>query len=328
MDQVLLDAAERIFQDGCDKAALDAAEAGAFPEHLWRLICANGFHLMALPDSGVDLKDVFGVLRLAGRWALPLPFAEVLLANRWLGDDGDGLKTIGRINRLAERPGTGVGAGCAAEVWRQAPWGRHAERVLGVGANQDLFVGMPEKVSHSLNLAGEPRDDVEVSEVQPLACAEPAYALLALSRVVLCAGTLERVLQLGLSYAQEREQFGRPIARFQAIQHLLAVAAGEVAAAERAALAAIEALHGERFEVEVAVAKARVGEAVGIVAESVHQVHGAMGFAYEHQLHHFTRRLWAWREEYGSEPYWQALLGRRICALGADRVWGFLATRS
>ena len=53
-----------------------------------------------------------------------------------------------------------------------------------------------------------------------------------------------------------------------------------------------------------------------------------MGFTYEHQLHHFTRRLWAWRDECGSEAYWQALLGRRLCALGADQVWDFLATSS
>jgi alkylation response protein AidB-like acyl-CoA dehydrogenase len=74
----------------------------------------------------------------------------------------------------------------------------------------------------------------------------------------------------------------------------------------------------------VAVAKSRAGDASGIVAEIAHQVHGAMGFTYEHQLHHLTRRLWAWRDEYGAEPVWQRRLGREVIAAGGDRVWDFI----
>ena len=62
--------------------------------------------------------------------------------------------------------------------------------------------------------------------------------------------------------------------------------------------------------------------------EQVHQVHGAMGYTYEHRLHHFTRRLWAWRDEWGNEFYWQAKLGQHLASLGADRVWGYIATPS
>ena len=47
-----------------------------------------------------------------------------------------------------------------------------------------------------------------------------------------------------------------------------------------------------------------VGEAAGTGAAIAHQVHGAMGFTYEHSLHHATRRLWAWREEFGNEAVW------------------------
>jgi len=76
----------------------------------------------------------------------------------------------------------------------------------------------------------------------------------------------------------------------------------------------------------VAAAKARVGEAAGIVAEQAHQVHGAMGYTHEHQLHHFSRRLWAWRDEFGNETYWQQRLGTHLAGLGAERVWDFLAS--
>ncbi|MFP6834824.1 MAG: acyl-CoA dehydrogenase family protein, partial [Pseudomonadales bacterium] len=101
----------------------------------------------------------------------------------------------------------------------------------------------------------------------------------------------------------------------------------EVAAAVRSADAAVDAIGNERFSLEVAAAKARVGEATGICAEIAHQVHGAMGFTHEHQLHHFTRRAWAWRDEFGSETYWRRRLGEHVAGLGADSVWNFLATR-
>ena len=321
MEQMLTDAAERIFRDQCDKATLDAAEGGQFPAKLWALLCENGFQLMAQPDSGAELADLFAVLRVAGRYAAPLPLAEALLANRWLGEAGgdgkaDALNTVGLV---AEK---------GSSRWLGVPWGRAARRIVGVADDGGVFAGTPVAVTEAVNLAGEPRDQVEVQDVQPLPCAEPAPALLALARAAQSAGALERVLELGIGYAQEREQFGRPIARFQAVQHMLAMAAAEVAAAGRATDAAVAAIGGERFVFEVAAAKSRVGEAVGLVAEAVHQVHGAMGFTYEHQLHHFTRRLWAWRDECGDEAHWQALLGRRLCALGADQVWDFLATSS
>ena len=49
-----------------------------------------------------------------------------------------------------------------------------------------------------------------------------------------------------------------------------------------------------------------------------------MGFTHEHQLHHFTRRLLAWRDEYGRETYWQTRTGKQIAAGGADALWDFV----
>jgi acyl-CoA dehydrogenase len=155
--------------------------------------------------------------------------------------------------------------------------------------------------------------------------------LLALTRAVMMAGGLERALALSLDYVSEREQFGRPISKFQAIQHHMAVMAAETAAAICAADAGLAGIGTDRFTEEVAAAKARIGEAVGVVAELAHQVHGAMGYTHEHQLHHTTRRLWAWRDEYGAEQIWQQQLGaslaRRVAQQGGDALWDFIATR-
>ncbi|MBV9585355.1 MAG: acyl-CoA dehydrogenase, partial [Alphaproteobacteria bacterium] len=80
----------------------------------------------------------------------------------------------------------------------------------------------------------------------------------------------------------------------------------------------------ERALLDVAAAKVRVGEAASSGAAIAHQVHGAMGFTYEHSLHHSTRRLWAWREEFGNEALWAERLGRLIAEHGADELWPFL----
>jgi acyl-CoA dehydrogenase len=135
------------------------------------------------------------------------------------------------------------------------------------------------------------------------------------------AGAMERCLDHALAYVNERVQFGRPLAKFQAIQHMLAIAAGQVAAATAAADALGEAAGTPGFGLAAAIAKARAGEAAGQVAAICHQVHGAMGFTQEHPLHFSTRRLFAWRDEFGGEAYWQARLGRLVCGLGGEALW-------
>ena len=321
--QLIIDTAEKIFTDHCDKALLDATEQGAFPEALWQQIVANGFHQLGSPNSGTETRDLFAFLKVCGRFAVPLPMAEILLANRWLGAraPSEGFATIG----LA-----GQGSVVQTTIF-QTPWGRQAQSVLGVSADGfdvSVYEGS-DVLEQGTNLAGEARDTMSGAAAgQSIELTDAPYAQLALARANLMAGGLQAVLDLGLQFASERSQFGRSISKFQAIQHSLAVVGNEVAASQRAADAGVDAIGTDRFEQEVAAAKARVGEAVGIVAEQVHQVHGAMGYTYEHRLHHFTRRLWAWRDEWGNEFYWQTKLGQHLAGLGADQVWGYIATPS
>ena len=122
-------------------------------------------------------------------------------------------------------------------------------------------------------------------------------------------------------YAQDRVQFGRPIGKFQAVQQNLAVLAGQAAAATAAADLAAEAIGDAIRVLPIAAAKARTGEAAGIGAAIAHQVHGAIGFTFEHSLHFLTRRLWSWRDEFGNEAEWNRLVGRHMAGAGADRLW-------
>jgi acyl-CoA dehydrogenase len=141
------------------------------------------------------------------------------------------------------------------------------------------------------------------------------------------AGALESLLEQSVRYVSERKQFGRALGSFQAIQQQLAVLAGHVAAAGIAAEHAFRAADRGDAAFETAAAKVRAGEAAGVAASIAHQVHGAIGFTYEHSLHFATRRLWSWRAEFGSERAWALRLGRAAVARGADALWPDLTAR-
>jgi acyl-CoA dehydrogenase len=192
-------------------------------------------------------------------------------------------------------------------------------------------------ITHGVNLAGEPRDtsafdDVALgdADVAPApAGIDPTwlYARGALARTVQMGGALERILDISIEYAQQRTQFGQPIGHFQAIQHQLVLLAGDVAAARTAADLACSIAETQQPEATfaIAAAKARVSAAIGNAAAIAHQVHGAIGFTQEHSLQLSTRRLWSWRDEFGSETYWATILGRMTLEAGADAFWPNLA---
>jgi len=340
----VLKTVDRIFDEHCAKSARESAEAGEWPAALWQALEEVGLDRAALPEeaggSGLDFEDAMLALRRSAYRAGPVPLAETMLAGRLLMAAGlavpHGALTVAPV-RSGEQLGFAQGAAgiSLSGSAQRVPWGNwcaHAvvagelsgKAMLGLVSTAGAVRGVEK------NLAGEPRTLLEFEAAPLLACAalEDAPARLqaegALLRSVQMAGALERTLEYSLQYANERIQFGRPIAKFQAIQHMLAQLAGQVAAASAATDAAVEAslLAPETFA--VAVAKSRTGEAAGKGAEIAHQVHGAMGYTREHNLHYCTRRLWSWRDEFGNETYWQMRLGQMIATGGADALWPLL----
>lgn len=343
-DTLVQEVAGKLFADLVPAKLVNEAEAGTFPKSLWQAVNEAGFPdaLAAGAEKPGDLAgvpDAAQILREAGRHAAPLPLAETMIA-RWLLA-GAGMKApeaplaiapVARESGFAlERKGKGWHvAGRAAGV----PWARAAAGIVVIAQGQvALIPAKAADIRPGKSLAGEPRDtvsvdaDVETGAAAPGADAELVYRLGALARAVMMAGALDEVLKLTVQYANDRVQFGRPIGKFQAIQQQLAVLAENVAAAGVVAAAAVEvaAKQGD-FPFAVAVAKARVGEAAGKVAETAHQVHGAIGFTHEHRLHHLTRRLWSWRDEFGVESEWQQELGRIAAARGGDGLWPLLSS--
>jgi hypothetical protein len=135
------------------------------------------------------------------------------------------------------------------------------------------------------------------------------------------AGALNAALELSVQYTRERQQFGKPLGSFQAIQQQLAVFAEEAAVVDMAAAAAFRAADRGDAAFEIACAKLRANQAARISTGIAHQVHGAMGFTAEYRLNHLTRRLWKWGSEHGNERYWADRIGAQIAARGPQNFW-------
>jgi alkylation response protein AidB-like acyl-CoA dehydrogenase len=138
--------------------------------------------------------------------------------------------------------------------------------------------------------------------------AAPLERTLDRARVALAAeqvGGAQRCLDLGVAYAKERVQFGRPIGSFQAIKHRLAEMMVRVEAARSAAwwAAGVAALGGEELPRAASLAKATASEAFFHCAAECLQVHGGVGFTWEYDVHLYLKRARA-GEGFLGEPAW------------------------
>ncbi|MDT7694307.1 MAG: hypothetical protein QOI75_3674, partial [Pseudonocardiales bacterium] len=128
------------------------------------------------------------------------------------------------------------------------------------------------------------------------------------------AGGARRVLEMAVEYAKVREQFGRPIGSYQAIKHKCADMLLEVESSTSAAYAAGWAIDGESAEIGVlaSLAKAYCSEAYYHCAAENIQVHGGIGFTWEHPAHLYFKRATSTEILLGSPRYHRELLTRRL----------------
>jgi len=115
-------------------------------------------------------------------------------------------------------------------------------------------------------------------------------------------GVAQRAMEMAVAYAKERKQFGRPIGTYQAVSHACAQMLLEVEGARAAVYWAAWALDHEPETAPLATACAKVyaGDAGRRVPRSALQVHGDIGFTWEHDLHFFLKRGEANAHLYGS----------------------------
>ena len=216
-------------------------------------------------------------------------------------------------------------------------WARRANHLVTIANSTDgthlVEVNLKEAtISPSANLAGEPRDTVTfhhapATQVSDVLTVDEMYYMTTLETAFILAlmtGAIEKVNELTVQYTKERQQFGRPIHRFQLVQQHIVQLAGETAISVAAFHNVTAALLANNLKNEVAYARIRFEEAITATATIAHQVHAAIGTTYEHQLHQFTRRLWAWRDEGISSDYWSASVASELLENSDDCLWAYL----
>ncbi len=337
--EMLVDAARRFLARAWSLADTRAAERDprGFRPDVWRAMAGLGWQGMALPAAsgggGLGFVETILVLEEMGRALLPSPFlptavlcGPLILAlgseaqRRWLARiaAGEMVATLA----LAE-PG-----------WRD-PWGTPALRADGGGrlTGRKLFVPFAPDADLLLvaaagpslitlergaagvaatrlaTLGGDPVYEVVLDGArgEPLGApgaAGPALAS-ALDRGAIAAlaymvGAAERALEMTVDHAGTRVQFGRPIGSFQAVAHRCVDMRTDLDALRHLVYQAAWVEAGREAPLAVSAALAYGSAALRRIFMHAHQVHGAIGFSTEHDLHLFTRRAKAAELQWGS----------------------------
>jgi acyl-CoA dehydrogenase len=313
LDSMVQDALETLLQEFCTPALVREIEAAGDPhaqaQSLWNRLEDSGLVDAALDEvvggAGLALDGVGALLELCGRYAVPLPLGETILARAFLA----------HAKVAIPKGSIALGEDASLSLARTADWA-----LLEDGADWLLLpmsTAQLRPVSFCLDAQAVWSTEQRVGLAR-FAAPVPMRRVRAMLYAAQLGGACMRVFEQTLQFANDREQFGRPIGKFQAIQHQLSVLAEHAFAARMCRQIACQSTgHGHLPDVQrVAVAKARASEAALEIAQLSHSIHGAIGFTREFDLQLFTRRLHAWRQAGGAEAWWQLQLGRAL--LDAD----------
>jgi acyl-CoA dehydrogenase len=266
----------------------------------WQALADSGLTRVGLAEElggvGGDLSDAVTVIARAAQAGVDGPLTEPLLMAGHLatstgvplpqGDLSVGIARVSWVGSLPDHQLDVAATSAGDTTGCQHLWvvGRTA------GGRAALLRTQPDGT-------GRARISGSVLHCDP-ALVLDTELLGALGRSAQILGALRSCLQLSLSYTATRTQFGSPLSSHQVVQHALAAMATDVAAAETAVQSAVDhiAQAGATLDVEVtlaiAAAKVQTSLAASKVAQSSHQLHGAMGLTTEYPLQHYTSRLW------------------------------------
>ncbi len=314
MDDLFSDALRQLLDDQCNPAIVRQVEQSADGAALWSQLHNSGFADALVPEAqggaGLSLRDVLGVMALCGRYTVPVPLAETMMARSVLARANWGDVPNGSIT-LAQ----GQIASDGSLVCAGVQLGRVADAVLVSDAHHSwlLLTQDADRSPASFVLDADLRWSAQhIAAALKLPQHQDIRLLLGCINSAQLSGALLAVFNNTLQYANDRVQFGKAIGKFQAIQHQLSVMAEHSFAAHMAAQLGCASDTASPDRVRVAVAKARTSEAALEVASLSHSIHGAIGFTHEFDLQLFTRRLHAWRQSGGSESYWHTVLGTEL----------------
>jgi alkylation response protein AidB-like acyl-CoA dehydrogenase len=311
--------------------ALWDTETGRSPE-LWKALADLGVTGLLAPEAhagmGMDERFLALLHEEAGRAALAEPLVATSVAVPLLV----GLGSRELAERWLKPIATGEAIVAVGHPVNAFVSDAHVASLLLLPHADEIHAFAPEGVALVRQPVNDPSRRVYSVTCSPttstrVARGEKARELLAaaLDRGALaCAaqllGVTERLLELAVAYAQQRVQFGQPIGAFQAVKHHLA---NVKVALEYARPVVYRAAHSVALAdpsraTHVSHAKIAAGEAAALAARAALQVHGAIGYTWEQDLHVWMRRAWSLELAWGSGSFHRARVAEFVLARGAE----------
>jgi alkylation response protein AidB-like acyl-CoA dehydrogenase len=349
-DQRMLQQAVREFLAGeCTPEVVRTlweSETGRSPQ-LWAQLAELGIPGLLVPEDdgglGMDERDLVLVLEETGRAALAEPVIATAAVGAALlvelGEEGQA--------ELARKWLGAVASGRArlAVGHARSPFvaDAHVADLLLLPDGDDLHAVDPA----SARLTAQPSNDqsqrlfsVDWSPSSETRVAKGAVGA-ALQRAALDRGALacaaqqlgvgQQLIDMGALYATQRKQFGVAIGTFQAVKHRLANAQVKVEYARAVVYRAAHsvATGGAERSVDVSMAKVAAGEAALFAAKEALQVHGAIGYTYEQDLHVWMKRAWSLDLAFGTGAWHRARVADAVIdAAEPVRAFGYSAPKA
>jgi alkylation response protein AidB-like acyl-CoA dehydrogenase len=293
----------------------------------WDEVAALGWPELAIPEDqrgqGLGIVELCVVAEEAGYALAPTPLLSSWAAGLLLAAAGEGSRvTEGRRGTVAMWDEDG---GADPEEATLAP----GDRLTGVkiavpdAAGADVFVVTAAGGRHFLveDAEVEPADSLDTTRplftvrlqdtpAVELTAEHPALSrawhAIATAAAAESVGVAARALDMAVAYAKERKQFGRAIGSYQAVSHACAQMLLEVEGARAVTYWAAWALDHdpEAAPAAAACAKAYASDAGARVTRAALQVHGGIGFTWEHDLHFLLKRAEANAHAWG-DARWQ-----------------------
>lgn len=287
------DGLRSVLPTACTPSVIRAAWDGDPCEGLWKTLGEYGVIGLLAPEAdgglGLDELALVAALEECGYAGVPGPLVETIISAPLTGLPLDGSARTAVMRELGPVAYLGLST--------------HVLDVTSPAGLADLSrceVAVEETVDRSRQI-GDLRGVSAPAEVTD----EQRELLLArgtLGTAAFLLGLARRQIDMTVSYAKERKQFGVAIGTFQAIKHPLADAVVGTELAWPVVLHAAHALAtgAPDAHIRVAHAKAAASDAAYQVSRVCLQAHGAIGYTVEYDLHLFMKRTWALAQDWGS----------------------------
>jgi alkylation response protein AidB-like acyl-CoA dehydrogenase len=289
----------------------ELAEAPRHDGDLWKQICELGWPGIAISEEsggqGLGIVELVILCEELGYAYAPTPLLSNAAAGLMLEQAGSEAQKQAYLPGSAagtSRGTVGVGAADAAEI-ALVPDVEGAEFIVLVTGDQASLTPASEAEIEAIEVIDSTRRyaTVAVGGGEPL----PGDVAAAADRISVAlaaelTGLAQRALDMAVAYAKERHQFGRPIGAYQAVSHACAQMFYDVEEARSLTYYAAWAADAEpeSLALAAAMAKARAAEAAWEVTKASIQVHGGIGFTWEHDLHFLLKRARAGGQLFGT----------------------------